>query len=61
MIEMIGAVATVCVLVVFLISLMNRSTTNKVLFTTLILGDVILIFLLETGIISLFEAGIIFH
>lgn len=53
MIEMIGAVATICVTVVFLISLLNISTANKVFFTTLILTDIILI--------SLFEAGIIFH
>ena len=50
---MIGVVATVCVAVVFLISLMSMSTANKVFFTTLILTDIILI--------SLFEAGIIFH
>ena len=50
---MIWVVATACVAVVFLISLMNMSTANKVFFTTLILADIILI--------SLFEAGIIFH
>ena len=50
---MICVVATACVAVVFLISLMNMSTANKVFFTTLILTDIILI--------SLFEAGIIFH
>lgn len=50
---MIWVVATACVAVVFLISLMNMSTANKVFFTTLILTDIILI--------SLFEAGIIFH
>lgn len=53
MIEMIGAVATVCVAVVFLISLLNISTANKVFFTTLILTNIILV--------SLFEAGIIFR
>lgn len=53
MIEMLGAVATVCVAVVFLISILNISTANKVFFTTLILADILLI--------SLFEAGIIFH
>lgn len=53
MIETIGAVATICVIVVLLISLLNISTANKVFFTTLILVDIILI--------SLFEAGIIFH
>ncbi len=53
MIETIGVVATVCVAVVFLISLLNISTANKVFFTTLILADILLI--------SLFEAGIIFH
>lgn len=50
---MIWVVAIACVAVVFLISLMNMSTANKVFFTTLILTDIILI--------SLFEAGIIFH
>lgn len=50
---MIWVVATACVVVVFLISLMNMSTASKVFFTTLILTDIILI--------SLFEAGIIFH
>lgn len=53
MIEMLGAVATVCVAVVFLISILSISTANKVFFTTLILADILLI--------SLFEAGIIFH
>lgn len=53
MIEMIGAAATVCVTVVFLISLLNISTANKVFFTTLILTNIILV--------TLFEAGIIFH
>ncbi len=50
---MIWVVATACVSVVFLISLMDMSTANKVFFTTLILADILLI--------SLFEAGIIFH
>lgn len=53
MIEMTGAVAMLCVFVVFCINLMPLSTANKVFFTTLILADIILI--------SLFEAGIIFH
>lgn len=48
---MIWVVATACVVVVFLISLMNMSTANKVFFTTLILTDIILISLFETGII----------
>ena len=47
MIEMIGVVATVCVIVAFLISLLNISTANKVFFTTLILADIILISLFE--------------
>lgn len=53
MIEMLGAVAILCVMVVFTISLMNISVANKVFFTTLILADIILI--------SLYEAGIIFQ
>lgn len=50
---MIWVVATACVAVVFLISLMNMSTANKVFFTTLILTNIILV--------TLFEAGIIFR
>lgn len=51
--EILGVATVLCVCVVFLISLMKISTANKVFFTTLILTNIILI--------SLFEAGIIFH
>ena len=51
--EILGLSTMLCVLAVFAISFMPLSTANKVFFTTLILADIILI--------SLFEAGIIFH
>ena len=51
--EILGLATMLCVFVVFCISLMPLSTANKVFFTTLILTNIILV--------SLFEAGIIFH
>lgn len=51
--EILGLATMLCVFVVFAISIMPLSIANKVFFTTLILVNIILI--------SLFEAGIIFH
>lgn len=51
--EILGLATMLCVFVVFAISFMPLSTANKVFFTTLILTNIILV--------SLFEAGTIFH
>lgn len=50
--EILGVAVTLCVLAVFLISLMKLLESDKVFYTTLILATII--------IISLHEAGIIF-
>lgn len=51
--EILGLATMLCFFVVFAISFMPLSTASKVFFTALILTNIILI--------SLFEAGIIFH
>lgn len=51
--EVLGIAVTLCLLVVFLISLMRLPLAEKVFFITLILMFII--------ISSMYEAGIIFH